>query len=103
VDVHVPQAGDQKLAGGIDDAGSGRRLDAFPDGGNPPAGNRDGNVLARQRAGRIDDGGMLEDDALGRYSLRQGGRKENGESEQSGAQIILTRPFCSALSYSTSD
>jgi hypothetical protein len=64
MDVHVPQARDQELAGSIDDSGIGRGLDAQTNREYPFAADCDGDVPARRRAGPIDDGRMLEDNIL---------------------------------------
>jgi hypothetical protein len=87
MEVHVPQARNQEFARGIDDAGVGSGLDAWPNGDDTPVADRD--VLARQRAGSVDDRGMLDDDILSKD-----GWKEDSESEQPpGEQSILTCLF----------
>jgi hypothetical protein len=64
VDVHVPQARTQKLAGGVDDAGAGRRLDIFRDACDSAVCDSDRDIYVRFGAGCVYDGGVLENDAL---------------------------------------
>jgi len=65
MEMHVPQAGDQEFAGGIDDARARQGLNALPYGGDASVGDGDRDVRARRRAGCVDNRGVLEDDALG--------------------------------------
>jgi hypothetical protein len=109
--VHVPQAGDQEFAGGVDNAGVGRRLHARAgspiNGQDASTADGDRDILARRRAGCVDDRGMLDDDlwyrALGQSGRPEGDESDEGdESEQSSeGQTILTCLF--QISYSTSD
>ena len=82
MDVHVPQAGDQKFAGGVDDAGLGWRLQVLPDSDNAIARYRHRDVRKRRPAGGIDYGGVLKDDALS-----PNGGNEREESEQPQQQF----------------
>jgi len=74
--MHIPHARNQKLARGVDDPGAGSRLGILRDAGDSAAcyGNRD--IYARFGAGRVYDGRVLEDDALG----EQRGRRKSPES-----------------------
>ena len=106
MEVHVPQAGDQKLSSGVDDlranARAGRGLHAEAYGNNTPATDSDRDILARRRAGSIDNRGMLDDDILSDDILSKDGWKEYSESEQpAGEQTILTCLF--QISCSVSD
>jgi len=85
MNVHVPQARDQKLAGGIDNAGAGRNLNTLADPGYAPVGDADRSVGAGRRASCVDDGGVLENNRLGRSRGNEG-----AESEQAGEQVSST-------------
>jgi len=74
--MHVPQARNQKLARGVDDAGAGSRLETLRDAGDTTVGDRNRDIDARFGAGRVDDGGVLENDAL----REEGGRRKSPES-----------------------
>jgi hypothetical protein len=96
VEVHVPQAGDQELASGVDDPGARRGLGARAYRKNPSTADGDGDVLARWRAGSVNDRRMLDDNILPRDN-----RKEGSQSKQPVAQAILTCLL--QISYSASD
>jgi hypothetical protein len=65
MNVHVPQAGNQKLAACVDDAGSRGRLDVLSDTRDTAIGNENRDVRARHCAGSVYNGGVLENDILG--------------------------------------
>ena len=65
MDMHIPQARDQKLARCVDDAGAGRRRDILRDAGNAAVSDGHRHIRARGGASRVYDGGVLENDALG--------------------------------------
>ena len=93
VDVHVPQAGDQEFAGGIDDAGARRRLDAPADRGDAAVGNRDRDVFARRSAGRIDDRGVLKDDTLSERNRQEGSETEQPEEQTDPTSYLVASDF----------
>jgi hypothetical protein len=62
--MHVPQARNQKLARGVDDAGAGCRLDILRDAGDTAVGDGDRYIGARRCAGRVDYGRVLENNVL---------------------------------------
>ena len=83
MDVHVPQAGDQELARGVDDAGAGRRAwMLLPNRSNASVGDGDGDILARWRARRVDDGGMLEERSSRRRFCDKATGRNAAKSEQ---------------------
>jgi hypothetical protein len=90
MDVHVPQAGNQKFAGRIDYAGSRRGFDILPYRDDAPCGDDDGNVRARRRAGSIDNRSVLENKAWRRRVLSPCGREEGSENNQPEEQ---TNPY----------
>jgi hypothetical protein len=96
MDVHVPQAGDQELVSSVDDAGTGRGLDAQANREDASTADGDRDVLARRRARSIDDRRVLEDNILPRNN-----RKKGKERKQPVAQAILTCLL--QISYSASD
>ena len=57
--------GIRNLPRGVDDAGSRRRLDVLSDTGDTAIGDENRDVRARRCAGRVYDGGVLENDILG--------------------------------------
>jgi hypothetical protein len=59
--VHVPQAGDHKLAGGVDDGRTFRCRDAGSDAIDEAAAEDDGDVGDRGASGGINDGYMFKD------------------------------------------
>jgi hypothetical protein len=64
MEVHVPQAGYQELAGGIDHPGARRRRNSLSNRSYAPIGDGEGNIYARRRAGCVDYGSMLEEYVL---------------------------------------
>jgi hypothetical protein len=82
MDVHIPQAGNQKFAGRIDHSGARRGLDIPPNRDDASCGDNDGNVRARRRASRIDNGGVLENKIRRSGVLRPCGREEGNEDNQ---------------------
>jgi len=62
--MHVPQARNQKLACSVDNASAGRRLDTLRDAGDSSVGDCNRDIYARFGASRVDDGGVLENNAL---------------------------------------
>jgi hypothetical protein len=89
--MHIPQAGDEEFAGGVDHADASNGLDLLPDGGNAPVSNDNRDVDARRRTGGINDGRVLED------YLGKSARNKRSESKKPGEQTIST------LFYSASD
>jgi hypothetical protein len=82
MDVHVPQAGNQKFAGRIDHAGPRRGFDILSYRNDPPIGDDDRNVRARRRAGRIDNSSVFENKACRGSALSPCGREEGDENNQ---------------------
>jgi len=62
--MHVPQARNQKLACGVDDTGAGCRLYVLRDAGDSSVRDCNRDICARFGASRVDDGGVLENNAL---------------------------------------
>jgi hypothetical protein len=93
MDVHIPQAGNQKFAGCIDHGGARRGLDILPDRDDASCGDNDGNVRARRRASRIDDSGVLENKVRRSGGLRACGREKGNENNQPEQQTNPYRYF----------
>jgi len=63
VNVHIPQAGNQELAGSVDQSGIVRRPDggAFADFADTPVGDDDSHVPLGRSAGGVDNGDVGKD------------------------------------------
>ena len=67
VDVHIDEAGDDELAGRVEDAGAGWRLELAGriDGANATIAYLNAGAALRGSAGAVEDGGVLDEDRFG--------------------------------------
>jgi hypothetical protein len=87
VDVHVPQAGDEELAGAVHGPGAlgDRNPVGLAQGADAAAGDDDGRVGPGRAAGRVDHGDVRDDQGL-RGGLRPGANGTEADQERQQGQ-----------------